>query len=300
MMDRHRWKSGRGALKGLGSALLLFLSTAAAAEDGRDPAIAAAADGSSAWAIDRWSSYIAEASSRFGIPRAWIRRVMRAESAGRTTQDGRPITSRAGAMGLMQLMPGTWAEMRVAHRLGPDPHDPRDNILAGTAYLRAMYERFGYPGLFAGYNAGPSRYADHLATGRPLPAETVAYVAAVSGAPAPVAAAPRLAVSYPRELGLSGLFVPLVGDRRAFQQLAPSDAPSTILVPLATASSPSPCHVCGRSGELAARSGPARRKRHFADQFSDIAPAANADSASRPRTTRFPFSGPCRSVTTVH
>ena len=94
---------------------------------------------------------------------------------------GRPITSRAGAMGLMQLMPGTWAEMRTAHRLGSNPHDPRDNILAGTAYLRIMYERFGYPGLFAAYNAGPARYSRHLTTGRRLPAETIAYVASVAG-----------------------------------------------------------------------------------------------------------------------
>jgi soluble lytic murein transglycosylase-like protein len=134
-----------------------------------------------AQSVDRWSGYIAEASARFGVPDGWIRRVMQAESEGRTTLNGRPITSRAGAMGLMQLMPGTWREMRSAHRLGPDPHDPRDNILAGTAYLRAMYDRFGYPGLFAAYNGGPARLARHLSTGRRLPAETIAYVASVTG-----------------------------------------------------------------------------------------------------------------------
>jgi SLT domain-containing protein len=83
-------------------------------------------------------------------------------------------------MGLMQIMPGTWRDMRAALGLGNDPHAPRDNILAGTAYLRAMYDRFGYPGLFAAYNAGPARYARHLATGRRLPAETIAYVANVA------------------------------------------------------------------------------------------------------------------------
>jgi soluble lytic murein transglycosylase-like protein len=133
--------------------------------------------------LDRWSVHIAEASSRFGVPREWIRRVMRAESGGRTTLQGRPIVSRAGAMGLMQLVPGTWREMRNQLGLGFDPHDPRDNILAGTAYLRAMYDRFGYPGLFGAYNAGPARYAEHLATGRPLPGETRAYLATVSGGP---------------------------------------------------------------------------------------------------------------------
>lgn len=131
--------------------------------------------------LDRWAAPIAEASSRFGIPADWIKRVMRAESGGRMTLGGRPIVSRAGAMGLMQLMPGTWRDMRALLGLGPDPHDPRDNILAGTAYLRAMYDRFGYPGLFAAYNAGPRRYAEHLATGRRLPRETIAYVAAVTG-----------------------------------------------------------------------------------------------------------------------
>jgi soluble lytic murein transglycosylase-like protein len=115
------------------------------------------------------------------VPAAWIERVMRAESGGYTMIDRRPITSRAGAMGLMQLMPATWAAMRAAHRLGRNPHDPHDNILAGAAYLRAMYERFGYPGLFAAYNAGPGRYAAHLASGRALPGETRAYLAEVTG-----------------------------------------------------------------------------------------------------------------------
>ncbi|MCC5967787.1 MAG: transglycosylase SLT domain-containing protein, partial [Natronohydrobacter sp.] len=63
--------------------------------------------------------------------------------------------SHAGAMGLMQVMPGTWAELRAAHQLVDDPFDPRDNILAGAAYLRQMYDRFGSPGFLAAYNAGP-------------------------------------------------------------------------------------------------------------------------------------------------
>lgn len=142
-----------------------------------------------------WRPYITEASLRFGVPTAWIERVMRAESNGRTSIGGRPIRSRAGAMGLMQLMPGTWEAMRRTLGLGSNPDDPRDNILAGTFYLRMMYDRFGYPGLFAAYNAGPARYAAHLATGRPLPRETVAYLQAVGGVPAvqtsPAAEQPR-------------------------------------------------------------------------------------------------------------
>ena len=132
-------------------------------------------------AVSRWRPYSREASQRFGVPLDWIERVMRAESGGRTHLDGRPITSRAGAMGLMQIMPATWAETRSRLRLGSDPHDPRDNILAGTFYLRLMYDRFGYPGLFGAYNAGPGRYAAYLASRRPLPGETRAYLAAVTG-----------------------------------------------------------------------------------------------------------------------
>lgn len=135
-------------------------------------------------AVERWRPYIVEASQRFGVPAAWIAAVMQAESAGLTHLNGRPITSHAGAMGLMQLMPGTWAAMRRRHGLGSDPHDPRDNILAGAAYLRAMYDAYGYPGLFAAYNAGPGRYGEHLRTGRPLPAETRAYIAQLARTPA--------------------------------------------------------------------------------------------------------------------
>jgi soluble lytic murein transglycosylase-like protein len=131
--------------------------------------------------VDRWAVDVAEASARFGISADWIRRVMRAESGGRTMLDGQPVVSRAGAMGLMQLMPGTWRDMRAMLGLGSDPHDPHDNILAGTAYLRLMYDRFGYPGLFAAYNAGPSRYSAYRFTGRRLPVETLAYVAGIAG-----------------------------------------------------------------------------------------------------------------------
>lgn len=145
--------------------------------------------------LSRWSAHISEASARFGIPADWIRRVMLAESGGRTSLEGKPIVSPAGAMGLMQLMPDTWQEVRATLSLGPDPHEPRDNILAGTFYLRAMYDRFGYPGLFGAYNAGPARYAEHLTSGRPLPKETVVYIETVdrggfSALPSKVVAAP--------------------------------------------------------------------------------------------------------------
>jgi soluble lytic murein transglycosylase-like protein len=129
-------------------------------------------------AIEKWQSHINEASKRSGIPASWIRAVIAAESNG----DPKAV-SREGAMGLMQLMPATWDELRAVHRLDSDPFDPRQNILAGTAYLKAMYDRFGYPGLFAAYNAGPARYEEHLRTGKPLPAETRAYLEKLAQTP---------------------------------------------------------------------------------------------------------------------
>lgn len=127
-------------------------------------------------AVDPYADHIAEASRRFGVPERWIRAVLRAESAG----DVRAISS-AGAMGLMQVMPDTWAALRVRYQLGRNPYDPRDNIMAGTAYLREMFDRYGeVTAMLAAYNAGPGRYDEHRSTGRRLPAETRAYVAALA------------------------------------------------------------------------------------------------------------------------
>ncbi|AZO41384.1 lytic transglycosylase domain-containing protein [Mesorhizobium sp. M7D.F.Ca.US.005.01.1.1] len=121
-----------------------------------------------------FDAHITEASQRFGVPTALIRAVMHKESAG----DMRAVSS-AGARGLMQIMPGTWDDLRARWSLGRDPFDPRDNILAGTAYLRELHDRYGSPGFLAAYNAGPARYEAYLA-GRSLPAETRAYVAALA------------------------------------------------------------------------------------------------------------------------
>lgn len=125
--------------------------------------------------IDRFDKIISEASDRFTVPARWIRAVIQVESGG----DEHAISPR-GAMGLMQLMPGTWVELSVRYGLGFDPFDPRDNILAGAAYLKEMHDRFGSAGFLAACHAGPSWYERHLATGRSLPSETVAYVAAVT------------------------------------------------------------------------------------------------------------------------
>jgi hypothetical protein len=119
---------------------------------------------------DPFADFVEAASRRFGVPVQWIRSVLSVESAGEVR-----ARSPKGAIGLMQIMPETWADLRLRYGLGNDPDDPRDNILAGAAYLRELHDRYGSPGFLAAYNAGPARYEEHLA-GRRLPAETQAYL----------------------------------------------------------------------------------------------------------------------------
>jgi len=126
-------------------------------------------------AQDPWGPYIREASGRYGVPEQWIREVMRQESGGQEQ-----AVSSAGAMGLMQIMPDTFDGLRRRYALGNDPFEPRDNIMAGTAYIREMYDRYGAPGFLAAYNAGPSRLDSYLVGGDSLPDETVNYVAAIA------------------------------------------------------------------------------------------------------------------------
>ncbi|WP_407168532.1 lytic transglycosylase domain-containing protein [Bradyrhizobium sp. ORS 111] len=147
--------------------LLVFAASDGAALAESGSALARAA----AQASNPFAAFIDEASQRFAIPVNWIGSVISIESAGDVH-----AKSPRGAMGLMQIMPATWADLRERYHLGNDPYDPHDNILAGTAYLRELLDRYGSPGVFAAYNAGPARYEDHLA-GASLPDETRAYVA---------------------------------------------------------------------------------------------------------------------------
>lgn len=119
-----------------------------------------------------YTSFITEASRRFHIPEAWIYALIHVESRGNAD-----AVSPKGAMGLMQIMPDTWAELRLRYRLGADPFDPHDNILGGTAYLRELYDRFGARGFLAAYNAGPRHYRDYISGLRPLREETKSYLA---------------------------------------------------------------------------------------------------------------------------
>lgn len=132
---------------------------------------------------DPWGPWIRDASRRFDVPETWIREVMRQESGGRAT-----ATSPVGAMGLMQVMPGTYRELQARYNLGPDPYHPYDSLQAGAAYLREMYELYGSPAFLAAYNAGPRRLEDYLWGGRGLPNETRNYVARIG---------PRIAGVHP-------------------------------------------------------------------------------------------------------
>jgi soluble lytic murein transglycosylase-like protein len=125
-------------------------------------------------ANDPWGPYIEEAAARFDVSPALIRAVIQRESRGEVR-----AVSREGARGLMQLMPRTYEAMRAEYGLGSDPFNPRDNILAGTAYLHDLAQRVGPSHVLAAYNAGPEAWLAHERRGKPLPAETVAYVRAL-------------------------------------------------------------------------------------------------------------------------
>lgn len=188
---------------------------------------------------DPWAASIAEAASRFDIPEDWIRAIIRVESH----DDARAVSPK-GARGLMQLMPATWGELRALHRLGDDPFDPHDNIIAGTAYLRALYDRYGMPGALAAYNFGPARYEEHKLLGMLLPDETRAYLDALapvfgitapslfagSGKPtvgttnAPLLAIDTATQSHPSTSSAESLFAT---DKRRDRQQEPAETHST-------------------------------------------------------------------------
>lgn len=96
------------------------------------------------------------------------------------------VVSKAGAMGVAQLMPGTAAQ------LGVDPRNTTENIDGGARYMREMLDRYGgdYHLALAAYNAGPGRVDAYLAGRGQLPAETQAYVPAIMGSRQPPGAPP--------------------------------------------------------------------------------------------------------------
>ena len=170
--------STMAALRSLGPMLCfvtIFVSSMLWSDAARAERVSQPIHRASSQSLPPFTAFVTEASRRFGVPEHWIRAVMHVESGAKPR-----ARSSKGAMGLMQIMPGTWKELRARHGLGADPYDVRDNILAGTAYIRELHDRYGAPGFLAAYNAGPGRYERHLVTGRPLPDETRAYTAALA------------------------------------------------------------------------------------------------------------------------
>lgn len=125
----------------------------------------------------RWEPLIKKASKKFGVPATWIREVMQIESGGRTMMSANlRIMSSENAVGLMQIQPGTYAEMRTQYGLGPDPFNPHDNIFAGAGYLRWLKSKYGYPVMFEAYDDGPGHLEQRITSRSLLPLETQNYV----------------------------------------------------------------------------------------------------------------------------
>jgi len=118
-----------------------------------------------------YDDIISEAAATYGLDPELIRAVMRAESAFNPM-----VVSPAGAQGLMQLMPALADEMGVT-----DPFDPRQNIMAGSKYLRWLLDlnRGNIPLTLAGYNAGPTVVSKYKRV--PPFKETQQYVKRITG-----------------------------------------------------------------------------------------------------------------------
>jgi len=200
---------------------------------------------------DPYAIFVAEASQRFHLPESWIRAVMRVESAGDPA-----ATSYKGAMGLMQVMPQTWVELRARYGFGANAYDPRESILAGAAYLREMHDRYGtVEGMLAAYNAGPGRYDDHLATGRPLPWETQNYVAII--APLIGGAAFPMSGGAPVARVIDPLAAPLFVARAADRQVPSAQMDA---VPAAALTPEEARFIADQTAKSASRSTPSQRK----------------------------------------
>jgi len=186
--------SGAGSLLafGIAAAAPLTLLAPVSAHAADAPPMAAKPSVATSASLPGCAPHAAEAASRSALPASVILRVMHVESRGRVN-----AISPKGAMGCMQIMPATWRYLTARHGLGGDPWNARFNMIGGALYLAELARKFGFPGAYAAYNAGPARYARHVRGGARLPAETVAYMASLSGM-----AVPRSRESRTEQVGM--------------------------------------------------------------------------------------------------
>ena len=120
---------------------------------------------------ERFDPYIREAASRYGLDFALVKAVVCTES-----RFNPEAVSRAGAIGLMQIMPANFTDFRLH-----DPYNPRANIMAGARYLKSLLDRYdnNLEISLAAYNAGPTA-VEHY-NGVPPYAETQTYIKRVMG-----------------------------------------------------------------------------------------------------------------------
>lgn len=229
---------------------------------------------------DPWGPYISEASKRFDVPERWIREVMRQESGGRMFSNGGLTTSPVGAMGLMQVMPGTYDMLRSQYSLGEDPYDPHNNILAGTAYIRQMYDLYGSPGFLAAYNAGPARVDDYLTRNRPLPAETRHYVASIG---------PYLRDSFPNNRSQVDQYAMNAAKASYVASAEPEEPASAPVVEQVAAYHPEPVHIAPHVQMAMAEESDEPRRASRGRSAVIVQPTEVAELPDQPRSSRQPY-----------
>jgi hypothetical protein len=181
--DFDSWLSGLGKHWGSGGDGGGIGAGAGAAPSAVPPASSGAVSSAGVGSgVRRWDPQIEALSAKYGVSPDFVRRIMQQESGGRThDKNGNPLTSSAGAIGPMQVMSGTYAEMARRYGIKGGITDPDANIEAGVAYLSEQMKRFGNEAAAAAaYNAGPGRVQQNLNSGKPLPSETQNYVASIA------------------------------------------------------------------------------------------------------------------------
>ncbi len=100
----------------------------------------------------KYDKIIKQASEKYGLPQSLIKAVIKVESNFNTR-----AVSKAGAMGLMQIMPVNFKNLGIK-----DPFNAEQNVMAGTRFLKELFNRFrDMDKALAAYNAGPNRVSKY-------------------------------------------------------------------------------------------------------------------------------------------